>query len=251
MANQMLANYNARQAEAQGMAQRQFYDYNKSIAEQRYKAQLQQATAFDQQAIARRAESREEARRLREENEARISMIRGKYAASGVAFEGSPLVVLSDAARLAETSVQDQFYVGEIEAREKFRAAEVTRFEGASSLVQDIAAADISSFNAQNLAASQAYEAKIQSVNFENQILAAQYDTFIADAQRRSSLAQASLTALGGEMQASNIRAESSANLFSGIGNLASSAGSAAYNISNSPGYRGMFKTRSSTGSIV
>ena len=269
-ANQMLAKYNADAAMAQGAAleqaarsqaasERQFYEYSKSVSlanaasqQQRYEAQLQQAKALEQEGEARRAQSREEARRLREENETRISMIRGKYAASGVAFEGSPLVVLSDAARLAETAVQDQAYVGELEARKQFRSGELQRFEAGFTLLEkanfeqeayaaDISifnsqnAANISVFNAQNQAATQAYESNILALNYENQILAATYDTYIADAERKMALSQASLTRLGGEVEASNIRSQSTANMVGGIANIASSIGSAAYNISSMP----------------
>lgn len=244
--NQQLAGYNAQVAASQAESQKQFFAYSKQVSQanaqasqQRYDAQLQQAQALEQEGEARRAQSREEARRLREENDRKTAMIRGKYAASGVAFEGSPLVVLADAARLAETAVQDQAYVGELEARKQFRAGVLQKFEAGFTLLdkanyeREAYAADIQGQNAQyaglqaqSQAAGQAYEAQIQGLNYENQILAAQYDTYVAAAQRKSSLYQADLTRLGGEAQASNIRAESTASLFGGIANITGSVGS-------------------------
>lgn len=244
-ANQQLALFNQRSAEAQAESQKRFFEYSKSVslanaaaAQQRYEAQLQQAKALGEQGEAERAKSREEARRLREENERRISQIRGKYAASGVSFEGSPLVVLSDAARLAETAVQDLVYVGELEARKQFRAGELQKFEAGFTLLEkanfeaEAFAAETQSFSAQNLAASKAYESQILALNYENQILAATYDTYIADAERKAALNQASLTRMGGEAQASNIRSASTASLLGGIANLGSSISSAGYRAS-------------------
>ena len=86
---------------------------------------------------ASRRQGEEEARRRREENARSLAMVRSKYAASGVTQEGSPLEVLGDAARIAETAVQDVAYTTELSSRKQYREAEIKKFEAGFSLIDE------------------------------------------------------------------------------------------------------------------
>lgn len=229
------------------LANAQISEMNAATAKQLYEAraqeQLRSAKDFELQAEARRAQTREEARRLREQGQQRIAQMRAKYGASGVTFEGSPLVVLADAARLIETGVQDAVYIGELEARKHFRSAEIERYGAGltlleSDIVQKNYAAQGFEFGAQ------AYSAELSKLNAENQIMAATYDTHIAAARLKLDQQQAELIRMGGAVQASNIRAESTANLFGGLASMSSNiaagfsprgSGGAFYNLLNRP----------------
>lgn len=104
-------------------------------AQKQYEAGLENAKQFDAYGEQIQAQQREEARRIREESDTRNAQIRAKYAGGGVTFEGSPLVVLADSARLSETMVQDAAFISELEARKQFREAEIARFEAPFSLL--------------------------------------------------------------------------------------------------------------------
>lgn len=201
-------------------------------AQKEYDQELANAAQQEQEAEAIRAQQREEARRLREESEQRIAAIRSKYGASGVTFEGSPLIVLADAARLAETSVQDAAYIAELEARKKYREAEITRFEAEFSLIDkagfmsQAAAYEAGAFSstvdifgsltAARTSELEAYNISVQSAmdqaNFETQMAAAQYDTIIAGAKQSIALNEADLTRFEGAASSYNILAQSAAD---------------------------------------
>lgn len=112
-----------------------FSEQQADAAQKRYEAGLENAKQLDLYAEQVQAQQREEARRLREEADTRHAQIRAKYSGGGVTFEGSPLVVLADAARLSETMVQDAAFISELEARKQFREAELARFEAPFSLI--------------------------------------------------------------------------------------------------------------------
>ena len=114
-----------------------FSDVQAVAARKRYEAGLENAKQLDLYAETVRSQQREEARRMREEADTRQAQIRAKYAGSGVTFEGSPLVVLADAARLDETRVQDAAFASELEARKQFRAGELAKFEAGFSLIDE------------------------------------------------------------------------------------------------------------------
>ena len=177
-----------------------------AIAAANQQVALQNAQILRDQAENIRAQQREEASRMREDNERRLAAIRSKYAGSGVTFEGSPLVVLADAAQLAETSVQDAHYIAELESRKALRAADVEEYRGRAEF------------------ASAAFEANVLKANYETQIQAAQYDSLIAGTKHRIALNAAELTRFEGGIQASAYRAQGTASLISGIGSAASSA---------------------------
>jgi hypothetical protein len=94
--NQAMAMQNAAFAEVQAYGARQQYEQGLANAEQERI-----------QAEAARAQGREAVNRERQDNDKRLALIRGKYGASGVTPEGSPLEVLGDAAKLGELAVQD------------------------------------------------------------------------------------------------------------------------------------------------
>lgn len=237
------------------------------MAQNQHDVGLQNAKQLEDQGNAVRAQQREEARRLREESEQRIAAIRSKYAGSGVTFEGSPLIVLADAAQLAETSVQDSAYIAELEARKQFREGEMAKFKAGFSLLDkagylnQAAAFEASAFASevdQFNAISAAEATRIESFNiaargaqdqatFATQIAGAQYDTLIAGAKNRIALNEAELTRFGGAAQAFSIQSQARANMISGIGDLAGGAIGAVSSISKlkpktvapySPGYR-------------
>ena len=222
-----------------------------AFARKQYEAELSNAATLDKYAEAQRAQSREETRRIREETDRRMAVIQSKYGGSGVTFEGSPLVVLADAARLAETSAQDQAYIGELESRKTIREAELTRFKAGYSLIDEagfmsqaagfqLKAAGsrldafaskveaygygVKGFEIGAQAAMYDYQSEIEQANFLNQQQSANYDEMIAGAKYKIALNEAELTRYEGSVQASAYQAEGSASLISGIGKIGSSA---------------------------
>jgi hypothetical protein len=165
-------------------------------AQQQYEQGLQNAKQQEIEAEAVRAQGREEARRKREENEIRISQIRAKYGASGVTFEGSPLVVLADAARLGEVAVQDIAYATEIQSRKDYRQAEIEKFKAGFSLIEKA--------GYEQEAAN--YQVKAQIAEYEGNLY--EYDQAIAGAKYRIGLNEARLIELGGQQQAYGYQAE-------------------------------------------
>lgn len=222
-----------------------------TAAQKQHDQSLQNAKQQETEAENIRSQQREEARRLREESEQRLSSIRAKYGSSGVTFEGSPLVVLADAARLAETSVQDAAYIAELEARKQFREAEMTTFKARFSLLDkagfmtQAAAFEAGAFSSEIDAFGSRMQARagdteifnlatqgaMERAGFETQVAAAQYDTIIAGTKHRIALNEAELTRFGGAASAFNIKSQAAAdgatanaNLLSGIGTMAGQA---------------------------
>lgn len=178
MFNQAVAANNANLAQFQAMGARNQYEQGLLNAKQK-----------EIEAEATRGRGREEMDRQRQENSLRISMLRSKYGASGVTFEGTPLEVLSDAARIGEVAVQDMAYATELESRKTYREAELEKWGAGFSLIDE-------------------YGFKVQAQNYKNQVLRyeyeanlAGYDSAIAGAQYRIGLNKAKLIELGGEME--------------------------------------------------
>ena len=239
---QAIANYNAmiQQRNAQIVYQQQVYQAQQAaaiaannqamvaaqvaVAAQNRDVGLQNAQILRDQVESVRMQQREEASRLREESERRIGVMRAKYGASGVTFEGSPLVVLADAARLAETQVQDKLYIAELESRKLFRAADITEYQAETEF------------------ALAKYGGAVQTANYQLQRDAAAYDTLIAGAKNKIALSAAELTRFEGNVQAQAYRAEGTQALISGIGGMASSIGSGMTSYQNSQLLAGLYK---------
>jgi len=171
-------------------------------AQQQYEQGLANSKQQAIEAEAVRAQGREEARRKREENEIRISQIRAKYGASGVTFEGSPLVVLADAARLGEVAVQDIAYATELQSRKEYRAAEIEKFKAGFSLIEK-AGYEQEAANFQVKAKISEYEGNLY-----------EYDQAIAGARYRIGLNQARLVELGGQQEAFQYQAAAQQSRF-------------------------------------
>jgi hypothetical protein len=195
--NQAAAVNNAAMAQVQATGARMQYDQGLLNAKQQ-----------ELEAENVRAQGREEASRKREENEQRISQIRSRYGASGVTFEGSPLVVLSDAARLGESAVQDVVYATELESRKQYRAAEIEKFKAGFSLIDEMGY-NVEAQNLRNQAARFGYESTL-----------AEYDTAIAGARFRIGLNEARLTELAGGAQAYGMRAEAAQSRYAANASL-------------------------------
>ncbi len=90
---------NAQQSEAQVMAMQ-----NNALGQQR------NAQAAEAEASGLQAQARERARRQQEQSDKVMSAIRAKGSRSGVTTEGSPLMVMGDAAWSMELAKQDAFY---------------------------------------------------------------------------------------------------------------------------------------------
>ena len=238
-----------------------------AFARKQYDAELSNAATLDKYAEAQRAQSREETRRIREETDRRMAVIHSKYSGSGVTFEGSPLVVLADAARLAETSAQDQAYIGELESRKTIREAELTRFKAGYSLIDEagfmsqsagyqLKAAGsrldafasrveaygygVKSFEIGAQAAMYDYQSEIEQANFLNQQQSANYDEMIAGAKYKIALNEAELTRYEGSVQSAAYKAQGTASLISGFGSMASSIGGLGTSMAkrpSTPGY--------------
>lgn len=223
--NAQLAAYNQQVALAQAQQAQQFYEYsaqiaefNAAVAKQMYDAQYQEqirlATEYENYARAQEAQTEEEIRRIRAEGEQKKAVIAAKYGASGVTFEGSPVVVLSEAAALIETSAQDALYAGDLERRKQLEAARTQEFGAELTLLEsDIVQAnyELQAFEARtngisavNIGNAQSYSYKVQELNAQNQIMAATYDTHVAAAKLKISQNEADLIRMGGSVAATN-----------------------------------------------
>lgn len=206
-------------------------------ARKAYEQGLANAQTQKQYADTIRAQGQEEARRKREENDRKIATMRAKYGGSGVTFEGSPLVVLSDAATLAETTVQDIAYVSELQRQKQLRIAEVEEFNAGFSLL-DEQGYKVQAFNyaaAAETAQREKASLGLEAANYRNQGIQQQfaidltsYDTAIAGAKKDIANREAKLTELAGgaqaygfQVQAMGTEAKASASLISGYGQAA------------------------------
>ena len=236
----LLSRKTAEQNQQAQLLNQQFALEQAGAARKQYEQGLANAQTQKEYADQIRAQGEEEARRKREENDRKLATIRAKYAGSGVTFEGSPLVVLSDAATLAETTVQDIAYVTELERQKQLRVAEVEEFQAGFSLL------DEQGFKVQALNFAGAAEAAgrdvmglgLEAQNYRNQRLQYQYqqdltsfDTAIAGARQSIAYNEAKLTELAGGAQAYGFQAQAaateaaaSASLISGYAGAAKAA---------------------------
>lgn len=94
------------------------------------------AAAQDQEANLVEAQSRERARRQREQNDKVMAAIRAKQGKSNVTFEGSPLQVMAETAGLMELGVADAFYEAGLQSQALRTKADAGRYGGALELWQ-------------------------------------------------------------------------------------------------------------------
>jgi hypothetical protein len=184
-------------------------------ARKAYEQGLSNAKTMADYADTVRAQGREEANRKREENATRISLMRSKYGASGVTFEGSPLIELSDAARLAETQVQDVAYVTELESRKQLRAGEMETFKAQFSLIDEYGY-KVAASNAGREALTFANQAK--RYEYDQSLYA--FDSEIAGAKNRIALNEAKLTELAGGAQAYGFEAQAAQSRYAANASL-------------------------------
>jgi hypothetical protein len=203
--NQAAALNNVQFAEFQALGARKQYEQGMLNAEQK-----------DKDAKLSRLQSSEQANREREKNAQQIALMRSKYGASGVTFEGSPLVMLSDAARLGEANVQDVIFAGELQSRKELREGEITRFKAGFSLI-DEKGFKVEAQNLKNKAAMFEYDSSLY-----------EYDSAIAGVQKNIGMRQAKLVELGGEEKASAFQAAASESRYAATGSLISGFGGAA-----------------------
>jgi hypothetical protein len=199
-ANQNIMQINA----AMQMQNAAFAEVQAFGARQQYEQGMLNAKQQEIEGEASRRQGEEEARRKREENARSLAMVRSKYAASGVTMEGSPLEVLGDAARIAETAVQDVAYTTELSSRKQYREAEIKKFEAGFSLI------DEAGF-------------KVQASNYRNEALISEYrsdlygyESAIAGASFRIKLNEARLTEIAGEEEARGYEFASSMSRYQG-----------------------------------
>jgi hypothetical protein len=159
-------------------------------ARQQYNQQLENEKQKQMEAAATRAQARDAADRQRQENSQKLSQIRSKYAASGVTFEGTPLEVLADAARIGESAAQDIAYVGELQSRKEYREASIERFKGEFALLEE-KKWNVEAQNLKNQASRFSYEASLY-----------EFDSAIAGAQKQIGYNKARLTELAGAAEA-------------------------------------------------
>ena len=229
--NIAMATQNAAFAEVQAYGSRQAYEQGLLNAEQQ-----------KIEAEAARAQGREEVNRKRQENLSKMALIRAKYGASGVTPEGSPLEVLSEAASLAETAVQDVAYTAELSSRKQYREAEIKRFEASFHLIDEMGH-KVEASNARNEAIKFGYESKLY-----------EYDSAIAGAKYRIGLNEARLTELSGAAEAWGFKEQAkqsqyqgqaamTAGMFGAASSIIGGIGSAASSFSS---FGGMAKTGAS-----
>lgn len=180
---QQNANIAARSAQLQASWRAQ-----QAAAEQQNR--LNNAAALEAQARATEAQGRESARRMRDENDQRLAMMRNRYAASGVTTEGSPLATMAKSAGMLELAVQDEAYKTEMEARAYDRKAADERYQSGYSL-------------------------------FDKQV--AEYEQAAASVGRAMSLEKAKLNLLSAKTSAQATNISSYGSLVSGVGSAIAS----------------------------
>lgn len=135
------ANYNYAIERQNAAVSAAMAERNAQMAQQQAQAQYQvgvnNAAALDAQALAIENQSREQARRLREENDRTKALQKARYAKSGVTSEGSPLAVMAETAGLLELGVQDGTFAADLEARNYRRAAEGERYQAEFSKLDE------------------------------------------------------------------------------------------------------------------
>lgn len=165
---------------------------NQRAAMSQYQAGLNNVQTYYDQAAATEARGREEARRMRTENERALAVQRMKYAKSGVTIsEGSPLMVMAETAGTLELGVQDALYESDMQAASLRRAGEVEKYQAGFSLM-DVGV--------------QEYEAAATRAGY------------------KLNLRQAELNRAAGMSEAQGTRLSSYGTLISGIGDIASDA---------------------------
>ncbi len=209
--SERMAAYNAavlrNNADLQTRMAQQQAAVNQQVAMAQYDAQQKNAAALANQAEGVEAQGREQARRMREEQERVLSLQRARTAKSGLVNEGSPLVVLADTARLTELNIQDTAYETNLKRTDLLYKAEQERYQSGFSLLD---------------AGMEGYRSQM------------------ADVSRRIAYRQADLAALAGQSEAAQSRAGVTASLISGIGSAVgqgfSAAGAVAGQYSSYPG---------------
>lgn len=167
-------------------------------AQQQYEQGLANAAQKNIEAQAVREQGMEEQRRARQENALRIGALRTKMGASGVTFEGSNLEMLSDAANIGETAVQDMVYATELESRKTLREGELEKWKAGFNLL-DKYGYDIQAQNAKNQA--KMYDLQGDLYGYESALSGAKYQI---------DLNQARLTELSGTAQANALNFQAS-----------------------------------------
>jgi hypothetical protein len=192
-----MATYQATYAQRAADLNKKMMEQNAAFAQQQaaysrkaYEQNLANAKQQELQAEATRAQSREAANREREKNDQALALVRSKIAAGGVTFEGTPMTLLSEAARVGELTVQDIAYGGELQSRKEIKEAEIQRFNAKGSLLE----AEGHNVEAEN------YKNKAMLFQFDSDLAA--YDQQIAGAAFRIGENQARLVELGGQEKA-------------------------------------------------
>ena len=137
---QQQARMNAQISAMQNNLALQSAQLKSQAAQSGYDATMAQATAYEQQANRVEMEAREQAKRMREENDRALSQQRAAYGKAGVTSEGTPLMVMAETAGALELAVQDEWYKANVERRQFMDQAAATRYEAGYSLMDKISA---------------------------------------------------------------------------------------------------------------
>jgi hypothetical protein len=183
-----------------------------AVAQANANAANQNAAILENQGRAAESLAREQARRKRDENAKVLAMQRGRYAKSGVVNEGSPLSIMAETAGLLELGIQDAAYEADMTGRAFDRRAELSRFEGRTSLYEGaLAGVDAKQTINQSIfdAGVSKYEAAAKQAGFAIQ------------------LNQAGVDRMAGQSTAQGLRSASYGTLLSGAGSSLSTAASA------------------------
>ena len=195
-----VANYNAQiqqqNADMQARMAQSQANTNAQIASAQYQQGINNSITLRNQATAQEAQGREQARRMRENQDRMIGLQRAKFAKSGVVNEGSPLAVLADTARLTELNVQDASHQAELDRQTSLHRADLETFQAGFSLID---------------------------VGQE------QFKAQAADAGRRIAYREADLTRLSGAANAQGYRIGAAASLISGAGQMTNIGSDMAY----------------------
>lgn len=202
-----VANYNAKiqqqNADMQTRMAAKQYEYNalqrntdQQFAQAKYQQGINNSISLKNQATAQEAQGREQARRMRENQERMLGLQRAKFAKSGVVNEGSPLAVLADTARLTELNIQDTAHQSELERQQSLARSDVEKFQAGFSLLNNDGP---------------------------------DYTMAVADSKRRIAYREADLTRMAGESNAQGYRIGATSSLISGAGQMINQGSSMAY----------------------
>lgn len=195
-------------------------------------AQQRNAAAADQEAMTLQAQARERARRQQEQSDKVMAAIRAKGSRTNITNEGSPLLMMGDAAWAMELSKQDAFYEAGLQVEALRYKGRIQDWQSKVTLWETkFPRMDADVMKIKSTVEYQKFAMDMQMARYEEQ--AAQWQSSVLTRQRELAgveyqygLRQAQLGYMQGMNEASAYRIGAFGSLLSGVGSIGMQAGS-------------------------